>query len=192
MSTILKNKVINIAIALVILLSSISAFGVGSQYWEQNPLTMYPGEEKEVLIVLQNMAGTESITVNGELLEGSNIAEIIGNKETLIPVGQKVDVVIKVKIPEDVAIGGTYNLKISFNTIAGPQEGDVGLASSIEKNIPVKVVEKVEASQEPGITGKSILGMSSYTAYLMLGIIILILVIWLVIKKKKTGAKKSK
>ena len=178
---ILNNKAINLIFAIIILINSISAFGVGSQYWEQNPLPMYPGEEREVLIVLQNMAGTEDITVNGELIEGSNIAEIKDDKDLLVPLGQKVDFILNVKIPKETAIGESYNLKISFNTVAGPQGGNVGITSSIDKNIPVIVVEKSAEEPQAGITGKSILGVNSSIAYLVLGIVILALVIWFII-----------
>ena len=54
-------KYTNILTALILgvfLISGVSAFAVSSQYWDDNPVSMNPGETKEITILLQNMAGT--------------------------------------------------------------------------------------------------------------------------------------
>lgn len=172
---------------------TLTAFAISSQYSAQYPLEISPGEQKEVPIILQNLAGTEEIAVKGILLDNMGIAELSKeNKVMDIPLGEKREVVLKISIPENTALGTSYNVKMLFSTTAGEQEGNLGFTSSVEKIIPIKVVERTEASGTAGITGKSILGMSSTTGYILLAIVIIIIIIIAVIKRKSHPKKINK
>ena len=165
-------------IGIFILLSScISAFAVSSKYWEEYPVTISPGEIKDIKIILQNMAGTEDINAKAIIIEGSEIAEITDlNDIYLVPVGGKTDVNIRINISTDAEIKDTYNLKLSFTTVTAEESGTFGFSSSIEKVIPILITEKPKTEKET----TSIL----WIIYLI-GIIILILIIFFVMKKRK-------
>ena len=190
------NKGIVWIITAILLLESISAFAVSSEFWEQNPLNMYPGETKEVPVILQNLAGTEDASAKGLILEGSEIAEFLDDSDLMIPLGQKKTVIVKITIPEEVAIGTNYNLKLSFSTTAGGQEGSVGFANNIERNIPIIVIEKTaeQIQQEEGITGKTIFetGPVPYVILILVVVLIAVIVIFIKKKKQKPGNKTSK
>lgn len=93
----MKNK-INLTIiailSLFILINFVSAAGIVSPYWKDYPLEMYFGETKTANFILQNMVGTEDITVKAEIVDGTNIATLeqdtytapIGTSDTIIPI----------------------------------------------------------------------------------------------------------
>ncbi len=179
----MKNKIkqkIGIAFVLAMITANfISAFAVSSEFWEQNPLKMYPGEEREITIDLQNMAGTENIESIGVISEGNEIAEIQG-KEFLVPVGERIPITLEVDIPKEAVVGEKYTIKLLFNTKPEQEGGNIGFASSIEKVIPVTVIGKVVEPQAEEAKEKSnvIIG-------LIIGVIALAVIITILIARKK-------
>jgi uncharacterized membrane protein len=143
-------KLTGILIGMIIFLSAnMLAFAVSSQYWEENPLTMSPGESKEIKIVLQNMAGSENITTKGSISEGSEIAKIINAEDAYsVPAGQKIQINIKVDIPEDAKITDQYNIKLTFTALVEQESGAFSFGSSVKRQIPVNIIEKVQIEEE--------------------------------------------
>jgi hypothetical protein len=190
----INKKILNVGViflAALAMLNHITAFGVGSEFWEQNPLKMYPGEERTITLVLQNMAGTEDVNAKGSILEGAEIAKISDPVDKyLVPGGEKTEVGLKIKIPYDVPIGSAYNIQLDFVTIPSEEADVLGFSNSIEKNIPVTVVDKViqpeteEATKERSSSG--IIG-------LIVGVMALIaIIVVLMAKKKQETTKKFK
>ena len=164
-------------IVLVLVSSNVFAFAVSSKYWKENPLLISPGETKEIKIILQNMAGTEDIKATGVITEGSEIAKITGfQKEYSVPVGGKTEVNIRVRIPADVEIDDSYDIKITF-TIITDNAGPLGLGSSVEKSIPVLIIKE---SEKEGIN------LWIYAIGLVVLIILIIIIIKIIKKRKKT------
>ena len=71
-------KIIMYALLLTIIANFVSAFGITSFYWEPDrSLSLLPGETRNVELQLQNMVGSEDITVSAEVTEGKEIAVIL-------------------------------------------------------------------------------------------------------------------
>lgn len=141
-----KNKNLIIGIVtfgmFLLLASLVSSFAVGSKYWEENPLLINPGETVDFFVVLQNVAGEGGdVNVQGLLTEGGDIARLTGDsQEYFVPFGEKRNVNLSVTIPANTTIGGMTNVVVSFKIIAGEGSDALGLGSSIERTIPVKIV----------------------------------------------------
>jgi len=101
----------------ILVMGNVLAFAVSSMYWEEYPLTLNPGETKQAVIVLQNMAGTEPISARVGIMQGSNIASLDEpDKVYEIAVGQRIDVPFTVTISADSTIGGTSNIIFDITT----------------------------------------------------------------------------
>ena len=177
-----KKLVFGIGIlSVILLLSYVSAFAVSSTYWSGNPLKISPGESTEITITLQNMAGSENITVRVSISEGSEIAEIINLSDKYsIPLGEMKSIPIKITIPEDAKIGNSYNVKLSVTTIEAAAPGAFAFGSSIEQNIPVQII-----SNEKPTTVEKKETPTPWIVYLLVGIIILIIIILLLRRRRK-------
>ena len=177
----MKNKKIYFGIAFLLgiflLINSVSAFAVSSQYWRENPVIVYPGESSDITIDLQNMAGEDTIIATGVIIEGSEIASFSdpSNVYTLPP-GTRLPINIHIDIPVDTDIPSNYSLILSFTTSTEEAEA-VGLGSGVQKIIPLIVVKKPKEPVE--------LKSSPWLYIILALIIILIVVITIVLKKRK-------
>ena len=166
--------------AFFILLSGIvSSFAVSSQYWKENPVKLYPGETKEVYIVLQNMVGEGDINVRGVITEGSDIAKIIDESNIYsIPFGEKINVNLRISIPLEAELSGEYKVSISFTTLSFAEGGPLGIGSGVQKDIPVVVI----AEPKPEI--------STWWICLIVAVLVLGALAFWFFKGKKTVKKK--
>ena len=125
-------------------LSFISAAGVSTPYWNTNPLKLQPGESTTISLGLQNMVGTDDITLRASINKGSEIARITdSNTDYLVPIGSSddVNVNIEIKIPPAAEVDKTQNIEVSFLQVSqGDQGGFFTLASAFTQRIPVLVV----------------------------------------------------
>lgn len=174
-----KNQTITLAI-LLILFANVSAFAVSSQYWEENPIKMIPGETKEIEILLQNMAGTEDVYVEGAIIESSEIANMINSEnEYLVKAGDKTYIKLSITIPKQ-NYQSKYNVILSFKT-SQEGSGSFGLGNSVEREIPIIIESK-----------PSIIDETSKTWIIAILIIALIVLGILLIKKRGRKGKKRK
>jgi len=182
-----KYQQIGILLLTIILLTNfISAFGVGAPYYKENPLKLPAGGSMEVIFNLQNGPGPDDITARPSIVQGSEILELIDSKDISVPVGSSIDVITKVTIPNDAEIGTVYPVEISFTTITGIRAGSFSFGGSVGRKFDVIIVlsEEEKAKLE---TQKQ---MISYALYTIIGIIILVVIIWLVLKKRFKKKKK--
>ena len=158
---------------LILIIGSVSAFAVSSAYWKENPIVIYPGQTKDIQVILQNMAGTEDILAKGTILD-SKIANITDEDDVyLVPLGGKTTVNIRLSIPEDAEIDETYDeLRVSFTTLA-TDTGGFGFGSGVERIFPVKVVKEPEPET------------ASWIIYLAVGILVALLIVFFVLRKKR-------
>ena len=186
------NKKIYIGIGMfligILVMNSVLAFAVSSKYWEENPLTIGPGETEKAFIVLQNMAGTETVRARVTLMEGTNIAAL-DNPEMIyeIPVGEKVNVNFTVTIPPQESItgkavssispGGIYNLIFDVTTVSTQDAGSFGFGAGMQKVIPVAVVLPIEEKTN----------ISPFMYYLIIGTLALVITVIgiLIVRNKK-------
>jgi hypothetical protein len=171
----------------ILIMNSVLAFAVSSKYWENNPLIISPGETEKAFIVLQNMAGTETVRARVTVLEGADIATL-DNPEIIyeIPVGEKVNVNFTVTIPADSITGnavgpisaeGIYNVIFDVTTVNTQDAGSFGFGAGMQKIIPISVVLPLEE--------KTILSPGMY--YLIVGVLVLITAVVgiLIVRNKK-------
>lgn len=156
----------------------LSAFAVSSAYYEGNPLLISPGEEKTVDVVLQNMAGSEEIVVAAKIVEGENIARVVGFEDSYsVPVGERRKVSLKIDIPEEFRIGDETDVILSFSTVSDSESGTFGFGSGIESVIPVKIIAS------SGVEEKQVW----LPFIIVLAVIALVLIIFFIIKKVRKG-----
>jgi hypothetical protein len=125
-------------------LSSVLALGVTAPYWDERPLTLAPGESKDIQFTLQNMLGDSDITLKAALIQGQDIATLTdSNLEYEVPFGAKdVPVNMKISIPRSASQGDKYTIGASFTTITKSESGQFQLGSAFEKYFDVVVVGK--------------------------------------------------
>jgi hypothetical protein len=143
------QKAILFTTMMVFLLPIVQAFGVTSAYWETNPLTLHPGEEKMLDLELQNMVGGEDMSLLAKITEGAEIATLLGeSNKFFVPFGTKdVKVKLSIKLPADALPGETRNVAVSFTQVADDSKGKmIQMVSGVGKKIPVVVV----SDEEPG------------------------------------------
>jgi LPXTG-motif cell wall-anchored protein len=160
----------------LLVMNSVYALAVSSPYWNDNPLTISPGESKDFQLVLKNNAGAEEVTVTAEISQGADIAVITDAVKTYTaPAGGDAVINLRVSVSPESPLGGSYPVKLSFKTVtSGNQGGAVGIGSAIDQNIPVVIVEKPKAP-----------ATNNTTWYLVVGVIILVVIIALVMMRKK-------
>lgn len=180
----IKTKSIRfVTLALVLLVSivSISAFGVGCVYSNENPLKLSPGESSEVLINLQN---DNAIQLKAIILKGADIAEFLDASDVYsVPANGGINARLKISIPANANIGEEKMVTLNFQQISGAQAGTVGFNTAIEKSFKVFVVEKPApvAEETPAAEGISAI----WWVLCIIVIIALIAIIWFVIKSRK-------
>lgn len=168
-----------IGMLIVLVCPLISAIGVGGSYsGSSTPLELSPGQEKAVIIYLQNFDIEEEISLRGEILVGSEIASLKETKVTL-PYQTKKTIDMVVKVPAEASIGDKYNIQYEFKQVDTEGEGMVTFAQSIISNFDVNVVED-GIGDEPE-------GMNMTIIYWIIGIVIVIVIAWFFIKKKKAS-----
>ena len=174
----MKNKTTITIIAtlgLLILINFISAAGIVSPYWRDYPMEMNFGETRIAEFSLQNMVGTEDITVKAEIKEGNNIATLdqdtftapIGTSNTKIPV--------TITIPKDFN-KGIQRVVLEVKSIATEEGGMVTLGTGWTSEFNVILSEKP--------ISKALL-IWIIIAILIILIILVIIILLLLLKKKK-------
>ena len=163
----MKNKIILITLALI-LISTISAFGISSPYWEDNPLVMEKGETKVVNLNIQNMVGNEDITIRAEVIQGEEIISLkqdtflikAGTSDTIIP--------LEITIPKDIE-DNNQTIKIDFKKVI---QGGEGIPLGTGMSISFDII----ANESP---------KKNYFLIILIGVILLLIIIYLAIKKNK-------
>jgi hypothetical protein len=177
------NLIMNLTLMLVLLMSitSISAFGVGSIYTNENPLKLSPGESSDVLISLQN---NEAVSLKGSILAGGDVAQFLDVSDVYnVPANGTINARIKVSVPARASVGKEYAITMSFSGVPGAQGGTVGFNTAIEKSFKVLVVEKpVAPAPETPAPAEGI----SLTWWILgiIAVIAVIAIIWFVVKNK--------
>jgi len=147
----IKNKKIKMKLVLLslVILSFplISAAGVATPYWDENPLKLAPGESATVTLSLQNMVGEEDLSIKAEISEeAEDIATIIGNNQYNVPLGSEdIPVKIKIEIPKNAEVGDSYLVSVSFRQVSPGEGGMLHVASAFTSKIPIEIVSEEES-----------------------------------------------
>lgn len=164
------NLLLVIGMLMFLAVPFINAFGVSSSYWEGRLLTAYPGEEKEIILGLQNELKEGNLKISAIILEGGEIATLADNpaEYSTIAGGEITPVKMNIKIPSNAKIGAEYPISIMFKDITPKVGGMVGLSMSIPSSFKVLVVSK-EASG--GLKTESTSAMGGKMFWWIIGVI---------------------
>ncbi len=165
-------SVVLITLAVV---SVVSAFGVSSPYWEGNPLTLARGDTTVVNLNLQNMVGDEDVRVQAELKGGSDITSL--SEEIYVVAAKTSDTMVPlvIEMPEDAIPGEVRSVSVDFKTIAG-DTGGIAMGTGMVISFEVIAAEAVEDGDM--VPANLIVG-------LIVGLIVLALIFWILLKNKK-------
>ena len=136
----------------LLFLNPVHAFAVAAPYWGDNPLYVSPGENTEVALSLQNMAGEpEDLTVNVELTNGEEITTITSSESINLPFGaDNVPVTLAIRIPETAQPNEKWTITVSFETITTEKQvGVITLNTGVEKSFDVIVRSEESTSNAP-------------------------------------------
>lgn len=186
------KKIIITFCMFLILSISVFAFGVSTPFFDDSSLILNPGESRNVVLTIQNMAGaTQDIQVQAEIINGNEIAEIT-DEETIynVPAGSdNVPTNLEITMPEDANPGDTSTVTVEFKTINQEESGMVtlGLGAKISFDVITSeaIIQTEEEIQETKPKTQSI-------TFLIIGIIIIVLILLLIKTFTKKSAKKEK
>src|SRR3989339_835888 len=148
----MKNMILLFGMVLVSL-SVVSAFGVSTPYWDENPLRLAPGESMDVELVLQNMAGSDDVKVRA-----------------------------RVAVPMNVVDGGTREVVLSFTQVGQEGAGMVSVSGGFTTKFPVFVVatkESVLFQPKPEVE----VPQKSYFWVWVLVVVLVLVLVWFAWKK---------
>lgn len=185
-----RNIITTFAILAILISTNVFAWGVNSQYENSNPLKMQPGETKNVEFVLVH--GTEektNVRVITSLVEGSEIAEIIGDKEFTLSPGTLVEdnkkITLRISIPQSASIGTSYPIKLSVTSIPEKEIATVQLNKGYVIDFPVLIGKESSAEKTQVIKQKANIKIISIIIALFIIITIVIIAVLLLKKKQE-------
>ena len=146
---------LGLLLVLTMALSLVSAVGVATSYWDDNPLKLAPGESTTVSLRLQSDSTNETLL---NVTIDSSIAKLMDGSQYTVASGVKnVPVNIRVEIPKDAPVGTKYNVVVSFQEVSSGEGGMLRVAQGITSKLPVLVVGQEESS----LAGQKQSGMST-------------------------------
>lgn len=164
----MKTKYFTGFVLAMFLVSLVSAFGVSSPYWGDNPLQIYRGETKVVNLNLQNMVGSDDVTLRAEVTQGADIASLSEDTYT-VPIGIS-DVVVPLKIRLDRDSPSASSVEVQFKTVATDDDGIVTLGTGMVVGFQVVEVERE--------------GLSTI-AWTIIGLAVILVVVIVFLRKKR-------
>lgn len=180
-----NNKIITLALALVLAASFVSAFAISAFYWEPDrPLSMKPGETKDVYLLLQNMVGGSDMDIRAEMISGNEIAVITdASTDYSVPFGRKdVPINIRVSIPETDEVGKEYVITVSVRNLEKAEGGMLQLGTAVESTIPVVVSSSESAPMEPAPTQPE---KTSFVPFLIAIAVLAVIILVAVLARRK-------
>ncbi len=165
----MKNKIILIML-LLILVSTISAFGISSPYWEGNPITMEKGETKIINLNIQNMVGDEDITVKAEITQGKEIASLKQDTFTIKARTSDTIIPLEITIPNNIK-EDNKTIKIDFKKILN-NAGGIAMGTGMSVYFDVVTSNKDSKKNNPLLL-------------ILIGAIILAIILYINIRKNK-------
>lgn len=187
---------IGMILSLVILMTSFAlAFGVSSPYWKENPVPVYPGEEKTIYLGYQNMGDSvEDLNVRAEISKGGEIASLSVLDYFVAANTRDTQVAVIVFVPESAVIGTRYEVTVTSRTVTPGTEGGVGLGIGMDTTFDVLVVEKPVEKQEnvPIELAEKNSSTILVAIFVLIAVIVIAIILLVLINSKKKKSKTSK
>ncbi len=124
----------------MIALSLISAFGVSSDYWAGNPVSIGQGQSQVVNLTLQNQVGDEDVAAQIIITGGADIASV-SNQVFTVKAHSEMKVPVTISLPKDAIIGDTKQVVLEIKTIPSGNTGMVSMGTGSNWKYDVQVVE---------------------------------------------------
>lgn len=166
----------------------VSAAGVSTQVWEENHLKAYPGQEGVIPIYLQNMVGEEDLIFTVQYEDNPLDMTDLDETEYDVPLGTYDTLVeLKFKIPEDVAVGETYNVRLLFDTRSRQAvEGGIRTNTAYGRVFPIDIVPKEEVQPSPVAPAEPQKSESYTFVWYLAGVLVIAgVVVYFVMRRKK-------
>lgn len=171
----------------IMLCSLVSAFAISFSFSAENPLTVYPGEVKDVVIRIKTGEVEGAKIIKAEILDNAGIAELTdSNLEYEVSHGNEGDGLVNMRLsaPRSAVIGSKYLISMTFVDVTPDEEtGMVGFSQSSSPDVGVLVVEKPVEPETEEAEGMGVIW------WWVIGIIIVIIAIWALAKNKKPTKK---
>ncbi len=178
----LRFLVIIISLLVIMFASYISAFSVAiTPYMPNEEIRLAPGNVKEIKFILQNK---DPVDAKATVIEGSEIFQLTDEKEIYrVNPGEQVPVNGRITIPAAAQLGQIYTVNVEFKTAIASQEGSFTFGSAIGQQFKIIVVE--EQKETSGLSPISAISTSTtWLLAIIIGIIILAIIVWLILKRK--------
>ncbi|MBS3099430.1 hypothetical protein J4462_04410 [Candidatus Pacearchaeota archaeon] len=192
-SNIVKREVMFLTLMLIVVLISpiVLSYGVLTEFTEDKPMHILPGESGETYMKIQNTGpqAKNDISVSVKLIDDGGIASIDRSIYN-VPAGEQLIIPINVKIPTDADVGKEYVI-IYGVTPASPEEGDgtVTFGIGYEGDFKIKIVDQIIS------VGGSDIGTektaSSNLIIWIIVIVVILLLFWFLFGRKKNRVVKS-
>lgn len=178
---------------LIVMLSVfVNALGIGS---DGSKLQLYPGETRDTSFLLQNYgAESSNIVVEATIEEGSEYISFPDGNSFSVSANGNFAVPIRYSIPQNARIGDIYPVKVLFRVIssgdAGNEAGSGG--TSIEFAINPRVVIEIEVAPERIKEGQTPIAEEKTSAgstiwIWILAVLVVIIIAWMIWKKKNSN-----
>ena len=182
------RKEILMGIIVLICISNISAFAISSDYWNTNPLRLYPGESINVPIILQNLGGTSDLRLKAIVSTGSSVLKLAdSNNIYTVPAGEKGQANFVATLPADAKPGQVYNVKIDFAEVKDSKNGEFGFGTAIGQSFDI-----IALSSEPAKTNRTSIIIVILSIAAGIALLVAIKLILKKIKKKKSHIRHRK
>jgi hypothetical protein len=160
---------------------NVNAFGVA---YSENNLRLFPGQEKDVELRMQNMVGDDEIQLSVVLRDSAGIASLKEKVYTLLAKTESMPVAVRIKIPKDAQIGEKYVVIVAFDTAASGEGGGVSLGTGMDVKIYVEVVQEyfVEPQLSPMKENFNLIIAG------IISLIVIVIVVLIILKRRKKGS----
>jgi len=180
-----KKSIVGASSLLLLLLvfGLVSAGGVATPYWKDNPLKMYPGESTTVALILQNEGDANLVYEATVIADGQGIATFSEDLSYLVPAkAYDIRVPVKIDVPLDFAYGGEHTIEVQFRPVTTSDDGMIGFGTVFTTGFPVQVVTETESTFYKAPPKEK--GMEPIW-YIVIALLLLILILLAFILRKK-------
>jgi hypothetical protein len=171
----MRVQVLTYLLILVIISSSVQAFGISFPYMDNDTIKLYPGQGYLFKLTIQNK-DNESITV--DVTVDSPIANLVGESQLEVPgVTYDTSVFINITLPKDAKPGEIYDVSYAVSPV-GKGEGQIPIAVAYSRSFKVLVAEIPKESTGP--TSNAIIPPESgfsLPAWLVIPLIVIIILV---------------
>jgi hypothetical protein len=176
-----------VILGIFLVIPTVCAIGVSSDYNNDNHATASPGETKVIDLVrlLSGAADSNngSVQYKAELIDGAGVATLEGNGEySVIPTKPGV-VQVKVIIPDDAVDGTSYTLQFRFTDIT-PAEGGGMISFDRSTTYSMPIYVKTSAAPPAAVAEKP-KGSIAWVIIVIALALIIAIVAFLLLRKKR-------